>query len=474
MKKRRLSAFFISAIMAATILSGGLTESEEACGFEAPSEQEELVPQTPAAAAAECLTEDAESPAGDGDTVFEAAEEAEAPTEIIEEKTPAPAAVFAGKVKIECQNDEGIAANEEVVLKAVVTGANMSYTVSWEYRASGAKPEEPWKQAEKGEKYVFRATEAAAARDYRVCLTTEKQTEVFSEVWNFELKSDNTEINTAPAETAPDAAPVSVESSESGEEPPETEFTEDHEEIGSEESADDRHEAAVINAADEADPRIEEMAAGDTAKAADAPVYENEEEVEPEALTPLADKDEPAEETAESEEYEDQTPADDAQTVTFRKSGEEEFADVNVREDADGMSAIFTSLPEGAEVTVVSIDGDWATVVVNGRQGFIYTGDLLPYLDQAGDAATEEAASEPVMKVTIFSSRRTVMNAGDEVKLTSRLEGFDGFEIMYQWQCDRHDGQGFRDVEGANEDSCTFQASMETLSWDWRLTVYYR
>ena len=64
------------------------------------------------------------------------------------------------------------------------------------------------------------------------------------------------------------------------------------------------------------------------------------------------------------------------------------------------------------------------------------------------------------------------MSAGETVRLTSKVEGFDGYELMYQWECDK--GNGFQEVRGANSDSYSFEASAESLSWNWRLAVYYR
>ena len=65
------------------------------------------------------------------------------------------------------------------------------------------------------------------------------------------------------------------------------------------------------------------------------------------------------------------------------------------------------------------------------------------------------------------------MKTGEQVHLTSKLEGFEGYTIRYQWECDKHDGAGFQDVNGANSSDYTFSASAETLNWDWRLSVYY-
>ena len=170
-------------------------------------------------------------------------------------------------------------------------------------------------------------------------------------------------------------------------------------------------------------------------------------------------------ELEEIEEYETPLALSEIQTVTLPAS-ENGDTEVNVREGADGMAAIFTSLPEGAEVTVMDYEGDWATVVVDGQVGYIYKDDIAGLLD----LPEEETAPAPQAehKVTIFSSRRTVMEEGEPVHLTSKLEGFeDCEEILYIWKVDK--GNGFEEVEGANDATYTFNATAETLSWGWHL-----
>ena len=144
--------------------------------------------------------------------------------------------------------------------------------------------------------------------------------------------------------------------------------------------------------------------------------------------------------------------------------------EIDVREEADGMSAIFATLPANAEFSVLAVEGDWVMVVVNEQIGYIYKADLEGIIDLPEE---ETNTAAPEMKVMIFSSRRTQMTEGETVYLTSKLVGLDGYEIEYQWECDKHDGAGFRDVEGANSDTYTFHATVETLSWDWRLSVLY-
>ena len=76
------------------------------------------------------------------------------------------------------------------------------------------------------------------------------------------------------------------------------------------------------------------------------------------------------------------------------------------------------------------------------------------------------------MKIEIESSLTDVTAEGEIIVLTSKLTGFDGYEIRYQWECDK--GNGFQAVDGANDATYEFEASVETLSYDWRLMVYYR
>lgn len=169
----------------------------------------------------------------------------------------------------------------------------------------------------------------------------------------------------------------------------------------------------------------------------------------------------------------------------------EEIIDgLDIRENADGMSVIINTIPKDAEIDVLGVEGDWVLVETEGEQGYIYAEDLEA---QAETEETEETAEEPEeteeteetveeaeekvidtsnMKVTIFTSRRKVMKNGDPIVLTSKLDGFEGIEqINYQWYCDK--GNGFEPVNGANNDSSTYTANSETLSWSWVLEVSF-
>ena len=134
-------------------------------------------------------------------------------------------------------------------------------------------------------------------------------------------------------------------------------------------------------------------------------------------------------------------------------------AGTNLRADADGMSEIIYTFEEEAAVTILDEVEDWLYVTT--------ADDISGYLFKADVSFENESDGE--RKVTIFTSRRSVMQVGEDIILTSVLEGFDDVVVSYQWQCDK--GSGFEAVEGANDPSYTYQASVESLSWSWRLMV---
>ena len=138
-------------------------------------------------------------------------------------------------------------------------------------------------------------------------------------------------------------------------------------------------------------------------------------------------------------------------------------AGVNVRAAADGMSEIIYTFEEDNRVTVVSKEGDWLLIEGDGVTGYIFAGDVK--IDDE-----EKSSEDDGRKVTIFTSRRIVMPMGADIELTSLLEGFEENDIvMYQWECDK--GQGFEPIDRATGDSYSYKASIESLTWDFRLNI---
>ena len=149
--------------------------------------------------------------------------------------------------------------------------------------------------------------------------------------------------------------------------------------------------------------------------------------------------------------------------------------EASVRGEPDGMSPVIATVAEGTELTVLEVSADWIKVELDdGTIGYIYrkeTSIPAPEKEKSADEEAAEIESEEVeMKVLIFTSRKARMTLGETVYLTSDLQGFENCTtIAYQWQWDT--GSGFEDIPGATEDSYSFSADLDTLSYDWRLKV---
>lgn len=175
---------------------------------------------------------------------------------------------------------------------------------------------------------------------------------------------------------------------------------------------------------------------------------------------------EQTEEAGKEDENTEHENTSEAEEYKAQLNGGEEQRDVEVRASADGLSEIIFTLPHGAYVTVLGMEGDWIKIEYEGQVGYVYKASVF------NEGVEEPEAEKAQPKATIFSSRSAVMEPGETVILTSRLEDADGYEIRYQWECDR--GAGFEAIEGANSDTYTFAADTQTLSYNWRLVVYYR
>ena len=229
-------------------------------------------------------------------------------------------------------------------------------------------------------------------------------------------------------------------------------------------------EEPVEEAAPAEEPAAEEPveeAAPAEEPVAEEPVEEAAPAEEPAAEEPAAE--EPADDEEEIVELEDyDTPLGLEQTETLYA-----IENADVRLEADGLSAIFATLDKGTAVTAVGHEGSWTRVIIGDQIGFIYNKSLAKAMPEEDNSpvVAEEPATEKT--VTVFTSLRTVMEEGEPVYLTSKLEGFeDCAEIRYVWKVNK--GNGFEIVEGETGDTLTYTASVESLSWGWHLTVMYR
>ena len=504
-------------------------EAEQPVAEEPAAEEPEAVevePEVVESEAAEAEPEAAEPVAEEPVEVEPAVEE---PTEAETEVAPV---AFEANFSAYLVNREQIVVGDAVYLFAVVTDANMAYTLTWETLRyvvpEGQEAALPtWQPLVVADNYSFFATMADNGSVYRAVLTAEDGTVIISgEITVTVVEPEKPAETETPAEdtvieeTAEPTEEPAEETTEPTEEPaeeiaepveePAEEITEPTEEPAEEtaEPTEEPVEEITEPTEEPAEEIVEptEEPAEEIAEPVEEPAEEIAEPVEEPAEEITEPIDEPAEEpkvvepsftdliieatnsvepeaqadeVIEIENYETPLGYDPLLTITLEGNEDE----VNVREDADGLSAIFTSLPEGTQVTVLAIEGDWVTVIIDDQIGYIYIDDIAAYFtpDEEEKTDTEPAnadedpqtITQPEKKVTIFTSRRTVMEVGETVYLTSKLEGFeDCNEIMYVWKVDK--GDGFEVVAGANEDTYTFSADAESLTWGWQLTVYYR
>ncbi len=230
-------------------------------------------------------------------------------------------------------------------------------------------------------------------------------------------------------------------------------------------------EEATPAEASPVEPEAEETTPAEAAPVESEEATEEEAEEVVEETTPVeateAEAEEIIEETTPAEAEE--ATADEAEEVveeTTPVEAEEEFADVVVRLEGDGMSEIIFSVNKGTDFTVLAFEGDWIVIDFNGQIGYVYKDSA-----EALGIELPETDAEVQPKVTIFTNRKSVMYPGDIVTLTSVLEGLDGYTITYQWQVNT--GSGWVDVPGANGATHSFEASVETLGYGWRLAVSF-
>ena len=394
---------------------------------------------------------------------------------------------FCGKLSVLLFAADPIAEGDIITLKAMVSEANMTYSIDWQRLVNGeGETELKWKTVASGEAYTLTAEKELENVKFRALLTAEDGTTLTSGAITLTIAQE--EIAEDVIEEAEEAIQSEAETEETeevteAETETEEESTEEETIIIEETAEEESEDTAETEEATEPEETEEAAEPEETEEAAEP--EETEEATEPEE-TEEATEPEETEETAEPEEEiaepevkpapakaeaavvidDYKTPLGEDDFMTISLDALEEDSEVALREEADGLSAILESMGEGSELTVIAIEGDWALVVCGDVQGYVYLGDIADYLEEDAD---EETVVEK--KVLIFSSRRSVMKSGETVKLTSELKGYDGIEVEYCWKCDRHDGLGFVEVEDGNGSEYEFIATAKTLRYDWQLKV---
>lgn len=87
---------------------------------------------------------------------------------------------------------------------------------------------------------------------------------------------------------------------------------------------------------------------------------------------------------------------------------------------------------------------------------------------------TPEPTPRPIIKVKIHWKEpipQTLVE-GESLQLVSKLENCETAQsITYQWQVDKQDGNGFVDINGANNSTYTVMITKELYNYTWRLKV---
>lgn len=390
-------------------------------------------------------------------------------------------AKFSAKVSI--SGPSVAAPGDTVKLNATVSKANQKYKVRWEYRTTGnwtairgAKDTECRLTVGKtdGEVYTVRIVLTPKKGKAK---SAEKKITVKAPIV---IVSNKATIETAAEEILPEEGALA-----------ETEAAEPQAEA--EGAAEAPAEAAPVEAAPAAEQPAE-------VKPAEAPTVEAKAiEQTPAEETPAEEA--PAEETPAEETPAEETPAEEtpAEEIPAEETPAEETpAEETPAEETPAEETPAEEIP-AEEIPAEEIPAE-ETPAVETPTEEDPSEDMPESEEPAGEEPADEETTEeeseeepgneqiedyetplglPMenpelgMKVSIFTSRGSTIQVGDAIRLTSKIEGFDGYEIRYQWECDKHDGAGFRDVSGANGSSYSFSASADNLKWDWRLSVYY-
>lgn len=209
---------------------------------------------------------------------------------------------------------------------------------------------------------------------------------------------------------------------------------------------------------------------------------EPEPEIIPEEPAEEVPVEEPAEQPAEEapEEPTAEEPAEEAPEEETAEEEEDKF-------DVEGAFATIRFMDEdSARAYLASLSGEDRAELKAYIAGLNIGDDektkLLSWFEPkqeiqpepAEEPEEEKQEEKPVidtskMSLKIWDDRRPSMDVGETVTLYSELHGFEGINFSYRWQCNK--GNGWEDVPGGNGATYSFNASVDSLSWSWRLLI---
>ena len=214
---------------------------------------------------------------------------------------------------------------------------------------------------------------------------------------------------------------------------------------------------------------------------------------EPPVDEELEDEDSPAADENQSEELGQEWNEADAPEMSEEQSVLQESNDMADREELEGeIESGSDNKEQDAQETQEEESTSEDEYVEEVNDGIVEDNEELPVeenkendveenemldtdaVEGGDDAASEdgEQAEEPVSEkqVIISCELPDVIMVGDSVLLTSELIGFkETDEIAYQWMVDK--GDGFEEIENANEPVYERIITEESLGWSYMLSV---
>ncbi len=185
-----------------------------------------------------------------------------------------------------------------------------------------------------------------------------------------------------------------------------------------------------------------------------------------------ADGTDSIDETEDADDTDDAEAANDT-SETDAADGTDDTEDAAAADGTDGVdetkTADDTDDAEAADDTNETDDTDDTNNV--GEAGDNESEDLD---EEAPAPSADPATQAPEPKsVDILSSLEDNVTLGAPITLTGVLEDAEDFtDVVYVWEVDK--GNGYEPVPDADGAVYTFPATTESLSWNWRLSVYYR
>ena len=446
---------------------------------EVPAEPAETPAEAPVEAPAEPAAEPAEVPAEPAEVPAEpAAAPAEVPAEPAEAPAEEPAAQVSFTGSLSVNIPMPVATGAEASLRAVVSNANMGYSIWWEIQ----DVEKKWQRIEgaTGEIYKFTVNKTSGSYPIRCALRAEDGTVLYSSA-PVKVKEQEAAPATEPETTneEPLAGVAPAEEPEAPAEEPEAPAEEPEAPAEEPEAPAEESEAPAEEPetpAEEPEAPAEEPEA--PAEEPEAPAEETEEPAEEADVidTVPAEEEEEIINLEEIEDYETPKGLDEEKPAAVYAYEKDE--DGNLILDENGNPIV--TVVEGDEIPVTYLrneDDEIPVTYLRNEDGELILdekGDPIPTQTVPTDAVISNTivdALDPNRTIDIYYSWNNETPAiGSDVTFIAVLHGYDNLEYTVQWQQSKN-GSEWMDVPGSTEARYTETITRDNYKDFWRVQV---